>query len=132
MRVLVIGSGGREHAIAWACEQHGHTVTMAPDLGEVTADDIDLVIPGPESALVAGVADECSFRKIPCFGPTSKQARIESSKGFSRQLADGLGVPGPALRAVRGERRASARSTWWRQFGRPSWSSSTGWPPARA
>jgi len=41
MRVLVLGSGGREHAIAWACEQHGHTVTISPELGEVTADDVE-------------------------------------------------------------------------------------------
>jgi phosphoribosylamine--glycine ligase/phosphoribosylaminoimidazole synthetase len=118
MRVLVIGGGGREHAIAWACEQHGHTVTVAADLGDVTADDVDLVIPGPESVLVAGVADECAFRKIPCFGPTSKQARIESSKGFSRQLADGLGVPGPQYRRFDESDEAGAL-TWWREFGRP-------------
>ena len=118
MRVLVIGSGGREHAIAWACEQHGHTVTMSAELGEVTADDVDLVIPGPESVLVAGIADECSFRKIPCFGPTSKQARIESSKGFSRQLAAGLGVPGPRYERFE-ENDEQAAITWWREFGRP-------------
>ncbi len=118
MRVLVIGGGGREHAIAWACEQHGHTVTLAHELGEVTADDVDLVIPGPEAALVAGVADECAFRKIPCFGPTSKQARIESSKGFSRQLADGLGVPGPRFERFE-ENDEHGAVAWWRQFGRP-------------
>ncbi len=118
MRVLVVGDGGREHAIAWACEQHGHTVTMTSDLGDVTADDIDLVIPGPESALVAGIADECSFRRIPCFGPTSKQARIESSKGFSRQLADGLGVPGPQFERFE-ENDEQGALAWWRQFGRP-------------
>lgn len=118
MRVLVIGGGGREHAIAWACEQHGHTVTLADELGEVTAADIDLVIPGPESVLVAGIADECSFRKIPCFGPTSKQARIESSKGFSRQLADGLGVPGPRYERFE-ENDDQGALTWWREFGRP-------------
>ncbi len=118
MRVLVIGSGGRESAIAWACEQHGHTVTVANDLGDVTADDIDLVIPGPESALVAGVADECAFRKIPCFGPTSKQARIESSKGYSRHLATSLGVPGPTYERFEENDEAGAL-TWWREFGRP-------------
>ena len=118
MRVLVVGGGGREHAIAWACEQHGHTVTMASELGDVTAADIDLVIPGPESALVAGIADECSFRKIPCFGPTSKQARIESSKGFSRQLATSLGVPGPEYQRFE-ELDDVGAVAWWHQFGRP-------------
>jgi phosphoribosylamine--glycine ligase/phosphoribosylaminoimidazole synthetase len=118
MRVLVVGGGGREHAIAWACEQHGHTVTIAAELGEATADDVDLVIPGPEAALVAGIADECSFRKIPCFGPTSKQARIESSKGFSRHLATSLGVPGPAYERF-DELDADGAIAWWRQFGRP-------------
>ena len=118
MRVLVVGNGGREHAIAWACEQHGHTVTMANELGGATAEDVDLVIPGPESVLVAGIADECSFRKIPCFGPTSKQARIESSKGFSRQLADSLGVPGPDYQRF-DENDAAGAIAWWRQFGGP-------------
>jgi phosphoribosylamine--glycine ligase/phosphoribosylaminoimidazole synthetase len=118
MRVLVLGGGGRERAIAWACEQHGHTVTVADELGEVTADEVDLVIPGPESVLVAGAADECSFRKIPCFGPTSKQARIESSKGYSRHLATSLGVPGPAYQRFE-ELDAEGAITWWRDFGRP-------------
>lgn len=118
MRVLVLGGGGREYAIAWACEQHGHTVTVAAELGEVTADDVDLVIPGPEALLVAGVADECSFRKIPCFGPISKQARIESSKGFSRHLATTLGVPGPAYERFE-ELDADGAVAWWRAFGAP-------------
>jgi len=118
MRVLVIGGGGREQAIAWACEEHGHTVTIASELGDVTAGDVDLVIPGPEAALVAGLADECSFRKIPCFGPISKQARIESSKGFSRQLATSLGVPGPTFERFE-ELDADGAIAWWREFGRP-------------
>jgi phosphoribosylamine--glycine ligase/phosphoribosylaminoimidazole synthetase len=118
MRVLVIGGGGREHAIAWACERFGHTVEIAPDLGDVTPADIDLVIPGPEAALVAGVADECAFRKLACFGPTSKQARIESSKGFSRDLATSLGVPGPAYHRFE-ELDATGAVEWWRTLGRP-------------
>ena len=118
MRVLVVGSGGREHAIAWACEQHGHTVSITPGLGDVTAADVDLVIPGPESALVAGIADECSFRKIPCLGPISKQARIESSKGYSRHLATSLGVPGPSYERFEENGDADALA-WWREFGKP-------------
>ncbi len=52
MRVLVIGGGGREQAIAWACRHHGHDVRLAPDLGDASPDDTDLVFPGPEAALV--------------------------------------------------------------------------------
>ena len=118
MRVLVIGGGGREHAIAWACEQHGHTVRIAPELGTTTAADVDLVIPGPETVLAAGIADECAFRRIPCFGPASKQARIESSKGFSRDLATSLGVPGPLYRRF-DELDVDGALSWWREFGRP-------------
>jgi phosphoribosylamine--glycine ligase/phosphoribosylaminoimidazole synthetase len=118
MRVLVVGSGGREHAIAWACEQHGHTVTLSDELGDVTCDDVDLVIPGPESVLVNGIADECHFRKIPCFGPTSKQARIESSKGYSRHLATSLGVPGPHYERFE-ELDAAGAIEWYRTFGKP-------------
>jgi phosphoribosylamine--glycine ligase/phosphoribosylaminoimidazole synthetase len=111
MRVLVVGAGGREHAIAWACEQHGHTVRIAPELGSVTTADVNLVIPGPETMLAAGIADECAFRRIPCFGPSSKQARIESSKGFSRDLATSLGVPGP--RYARFEQLDAERALDW-------------------
>ena len=118
MRVLVVGGGGREQAIAWACEQHGHTVSIAPTLGDVTDDDVDLVIPGPEAALVAGVTNECRLRHIPCFGPTSKQARIESSKGFSRHLAASLGVPGPRYERF-DELDVDGALAWCRELGRP-------------
>lgn len=95
MKVVVLGGGGREQAIRWACEQHGHAVSLLSNLEGVTADNTHLVIPGPEAALVGGAADECERRGIPCFGPKAALARIESSKGFARHLADSLGIPGP-------------------------------------
>ena len=67
MRVLVVGArGGREHAIAWACEQHGHNVSIATELGNVTTADIDLVIPGPESVLANGITDEYPVMRHLC------------------------------------------------------------------
>ncbi|MEX2252517.1 MAG: phosphoribosylamine--glycine ligase [Thermoleophilaceae bacterium] len=100
MHVVVVGAGGRESALAWACRRHGHmvaTATLAPGEPASSLDTTgaDLVIVGPEGALVAGVADECARRRVPCFGPTADLARIESSKGWARELATGLGVPGP-------------------------------------
>ena len=78
----MIGGGGRESAIAWACRRHGHDVTISSELPRDAG--IDLVIVGPETALAAGVADECNRRGIPCFGPTAALARLESSKGYAR------------------------------------------------
>lgn len=122
MRVLILGGGGREQAIAWACRRSGHDVRLAAELGEASPADTDLVIPGPEVALVAGAADECAVRGIPCFGPTAQLAQLEGSKGYARQLADDLGIPGPAF-----ARFDPASSTtivedaraWWRGLGRP-------------
>ncbi len=116
MRVLVIGGGGRERAIAWACRRRGHDVTVAPDLGEVTADDVDLVIPGPEAVLVAGTADRCAERGIPCFGPTADLARLEASKSYARDLATRLGIPGPRYAAFDDVDEAIA---WWGELDRP-------------
>ncbi len=116
MRVLVIGGGGREQAIAWACRHHGHDVRLAPDLGDASPDDTDLVFPGPEAALVAGVADECARRGIPCFGPTAELARLEASKTYARELATSLGIPGPRFAAFDDHDAAIA---WWRELDRP-------------
>jgi phosphoribosylamine--glycine ligase/phosphoribosylaminoimidazole synthetase len=116
MRVLVVGSGGREQAIAWACRRHGHDVRIAPDLGQASPADTDLVIPGPEVALADGVADECARRGIPCFGPTAQLARLEASKGEARDLAALLGIPGPAFARFDEPEAAVA---WWRQLGAP-------------
>ena len=116
MRVLVLGGGGRERAIAWACRHHGHDVRLAPDLGDASPGDTDLVFPGPEAALVAGVADECARRGIPCFGPTAELARLEASKTYARELATSLGIPGPRFAAFDDHDAAIA---WWRELDRP-------------
>ena len=112
MKVLVIGSGGREAAIAWACRRHGHEVAIAPILAPHAVPD--LVIVGPETALAEGVADECRRRRVPCFGPTAELARIESSKGYARELATSLGLPSPRHLATPSGDEAIA---WWRALG---------------
>ena len=114
MHVVVVGGGGRESALAWACRRHGHHVDVLPALPPDVSPD--LVIVGPEAALVAGVADECAARGIPCFGPTASLARLESSKGYTRALAHELQLPSP--RFHRCESAAEA-ITWWHEFGRP-------------
>ncbi|MGB8859853.1 MAG: phosphoribosylamine--glycine ligase [Ilumatobacteraceae bacterium] len=114
MNVLVIGSGGREAAIAWACRHHGHHVELSAELP--AQPHADLVIVGPEAALVAGVADRCAELHIPCFGPTASLAKLESSKGFTRMLAGRLGLPSPAYHLSSNAEEAIA---WWREFGKP-------------
>lgn len=120
MKVLVLGGGGREQTIAWACRRSGHDVRLAADLGDASTDDTDLVIPGPEAVLVAGAADEAARRGIPCFGPTAALAALEGSKGYARQLAHDLGIPGP--RFARFDPATSSTivedaRTWWRDLG---------------
>jgi phosphoribosylamine--glycine ligase/phosphoribosylaminoimidazole synthetase len=115
MRVLVIGTGGREQAIAWTCRHHGHDVRLSADLGDASSADTDLVIPGPEAALAAGVADECHQRGIACFGPTAALARLESSKSYARELAASLGIPGPRFASFD---TADAALAWWRPLDR--------------
>ena len=116
IRVLVVGGGGREQAIAWACRRHGHPVELSADLGDASPATVDLVIVGPEVALSAGVADECARRGLACFGPTADLARLESSKGYTRELAELLGIPGPAYRRFDS---AVPAIEWFGAFGRP-------------
>ncbi len=118
MRVAVIGGGGREQAIAWSCRRHGHDVVIAPRLDDVDLTVTDLVIPGPEAALVAGAADACAAAGVPCFGPTAELAALESSKGFARQLATSLGIPGPAF-ARFDAHDVDGALAWWHELGRP-------------
>ncbi|MBX9472240.1 phosphoribosylamine--glycine ligase [Microcella sp.] len=123
MRILVIGSGAREHAIITALlsEAAPHEITAAPGnagiaevvetvaldatRGDVVADyavdnDIELVIIGPEAPLVAGVADAVRRRGIAVFGPGGAAAQLEGSKTFAKRVMDDAGVPtGRAVRA---------------------------------
>lgn len=123
MRILVLGSGAREHAIirALRSEDAEHAIFAAPgnagiaedahlvdldanDPAVVTvfagAEGIDLVVIGPEAPLVAGVADALRTRGIPVFGPGKDAARLEGSKSFAKRVMDTAGVPtGRAVRA---------------------------------
>ena len=107
MNVLVLGGGGRERAIAWACWQHGHEVTVADELPAPDEAQPDLVVPGPEAALVAGVADECARRGVPCFGPSAELARLEGSKGYARRLATDDAATGVASFLAHGPGQAT-------------------------
>jgi phosphoribosylamine--glycine ligase len=116
MDVLVIGSGGREHALAWrlARDDGVRRVRVAPGNGGTVAigESVDLditdpdavarhatqeryglVVIGPEAPLAAGVADELASTRIPTFGPTRAAARLESSKAFAKAQMVRSGVP---------------------------------------
>ena len=115
MRVLVVGSGGREHALAWSLSRGGgadelHAAPGNPGIAAlahchpVRADDhaalvslarelrTDLVVVGPEAPLVAGLADELRLRGVAVFGPSAAAARIEGSKSFAKEVLDAAGV----------------------------------------
>ena len=116
MRVLVVGSGGREHALCWALASSPLLTKLwcapgNPGTAEVaenlpigaldiaalvdfaTSNAVDLVLPGPEAPLVAGIADAMALAGIPCCGPSAAAARIEGSKSFTKQLCDTAGIP---------------------------------------
>lgn len=116
MKVLLVGSGGREHALAWALAQSEHCdelycapgnagIESCADCVSIAVDDIsglvtfakdktiDLVIVGPEAPLVAGLADALQREGIKVFGPSQAAARLEGSKGFMKDIAARYGVP---------------------------------------
>jgi phosphoribosylamine--glycine ligase len=116
VKILVLGSGAREHAIVTAllAENADHEITVAPgnagiahDVPCVTTDildpeavaflaeglDVDLVVVGPEAPLVAGVADPLREMGIPVFGPNKAAAALEGSKTFAKRIMDEAGVP---------------------------------------
>ena len=124
VKILVLGSGAREHAIVTALlsEEAEHRIVVAPGNAGIAADvavepaldildgaaiaeyaienDIELVVIGPEAPLVAGAADPVRTRGIPVFGPGKAAAQLEGSKTFAKRIMDAAGVPtGRAVRA---------------------------------
>jgi phosphoribosylamine---glycine ligase len=116
MNILLVGSGGREHALAWKIAQSPlvRRLVIAPgnpgmdtlgervDLKVTDADALtvlareiraDLVVVGPETALEAGLADRLAVAGIPCFGPSAKAARLETSKAFSKAFMERHEIP---------------------------------------
>jgi phosphoribosylamine--glycine ligase len=114
-KVLVIGGGGREHALAWKLSQSPRVehVFVAPGNGGmaseagmsnavvdmsavgdfVKANGVGFVVVGPEQPLVDGLVDELRVQGIPCFGPSAAAARLEASKAFSKEFMERSGIP---------------------------------------
>ena len=100
MRVCVVGSGGREHALAVALGRDATVVVTPgnPGIPQSTAQpvdeiDADLFVIGPEDPLVAGVADRLRAQGKVCFGPGADGARLEGSKAWMKEVLDSAGVP---------------------------------------
>ena len=116
MKVLIIGNGGREHALAWKCAQTADDVLVAPGNAgtareervrnvAVSSDDtealatlandegVDLTIVGPEAPLVAGLVDRFNELGLPCFGPSAAAAQLEGSKAFTKDFLARHNIP---------------------------------------
>jgi len=134
-RILVLGGGGREHALAWklAQEPGGNEVVVAPGSAAIAAEprvrcvpvepldpdatvavaraaSVELVVVGPEAPLSVGVADALSAAGIPVFGPTRAAAALETSKAFCHEIAEAAGVRMARAAAVAGGDTAGARA----------------------
>jgi phosphoribosylamine--glycine ligase len=131
MNVLILGSGGREHALARGCAKSpligslfvcpgnpgcATIARTAPlsmgDHAKVIAfcrkESIDLVVVGPEGPLVSGLADELIAAGVACFGPTREAARLEGSKGFAKDFCREFSIPSGAYQRFREANEAKA------------------------
>jgi phosphoribosylamine--glycine ligase len=120
LKVLIIGGGGREHAIVRALRRSPQApdvlcspgnAGIARDAGSLEgADDpaairaagVDLVVIGPEAPLVAGFADACIAAGLACFGPTAAAARLEGSKAYAKEVMAAAGIPTAGYTVVDG------------------------------
>jgi phosphoribosylamine--glycine ligase len=122
LKILVLGSGGREHALAWKLSQSTRPLQLVaspgnPGIGAVahclpTPSSADLVVIGPEAPLVAGVADELRREGAKVIGPSAAAAQLEASKAFAKTLMDEGGIPTARFQVAETEaeaRRALAR-----------------------
>ncbi|WP_187969141.1 phosphoribosylamine--glycine ligase [Aquibium microcysteis] len=139
MRVLLIGSGGREHALAWKLAASpmltklwaapgnpgiaGEATCVPLDLADHAAvagfcldNAVDLVVVGPEAPLVAGLADDLRAAGIAVFGPSERAAQLEGSKGFTKDLCARMGIPTAAYGRFNNAPKAKA---YLRQVGAP-------------
>ena len=141
MKVLVVGGGGREHALCWAlaaspltdalyCAPGNAGIAAEAQCVDIAADDvagltafardhaIDFVVVGPEAPLVAGLVDELEAAGIAAFGPSAAAARLEGSKAFMKDLCTEAGLPTAAYRRFEaGE--ADAAKAYARDLGAP-------------
>ncbi len=129
MNALIIGSGGREHALAWKLKQspHAERIFCAPgnagtsEIGENVAipannfpalvrfakeNRIDLTVVGPDDPLAAGIVDRFAEEKLRAFGPTKSAARLEASKIFAKELMRANKIPTAEARAFSNSREA--------------------------
>jgi phosphoribosylamine--glycine ligase len=111
LKILVVGSGGRDHALAWALDRAGgndvlacpgnpgtaafalNVSTPADPLHVAVDHGVELVVVGPEAPLAAGLGDRLRVAGIPCFGPDARCAALESSKWFAKEVMVAAGVP---------------------------------------
>lgn len=151
MKVLVVGSGGREHALVWKISQSTRVkeVFCAPGNGgisrlaqclDIAATDlealarfakdtkIDLTVVGPELPLTMGIVDLFQKEKLKIFGPSKAAAQIEGSKAFAKDLMQNHGIPAAEYRVFTTVMRQRPIS---RNRALPSWSRPTAWQPAR-
>ncbi|GAB4390467.1 phosphoribosylamine--glycine ligase [Albidovulum sp.] len=131
MNILILGGGGREHALAWAVKQNpkcdrlivapGNAgIAMIAECADLDILDgaavvnfaeenaVDFVIIGPEAPLAAGVADALRGAAISVFGPSAAAARLEASKAFTKEICDAAGVPTAAWARFDDRERAAA------------------------